>query len=55
MDSSMIALIGTELTGASTDITSLLTTFLPVIMGLTVIGLGVKLAPRFIKRLGRGV
>lgn len=55
MDSSMVATIGTSVTDAADGVKDLLTTFLPIIAGVAVVGIGVRLAPKFIKRIAGGL
>jgi hypothetical protein len=55
MDSSMLTLIGGQMTDASDGLKSLLTTFLPIACGLAVLAVIIRKVPSFISRLGRRV
>lgn len=54
MDSGVKTAIGTAITGAATDVTSLISTNLPVLLGVTVAFVGVAFAIRWVKKVGRG-
>lgn len=54
MDAALVTAIGTAISDAAGDIAGLVTSNLPVVLGVTLAFVGLNFAVRMVKRVGRG-
>lgn len=55
MNSTLVSTLNSAFAAGGDSVTSIATTFVPIIIGIAMVGLGITLGPKFIKKLSRSI